>query len=60
MIDEEKRIFKAPSIGEEEVSEVVDILTSHWITTGPKVERFEEAFATLSSPPPTLSLLQRV
>jgi len=26
MIDEEKRIFKAPSIGEEDVSEVVDIL----------------------------------
>jgi dTDP-4-amino-4,6-dideoxygalactose transaminase len=34
-----------PSIGEEEVREVVDSLRSGWITTGPKVKRFEEDFA---------------
>lgn len=34
-----------PLIGEEEVNEVVDSLRSGWITTGPKVKRFEEAFA---------------
>src|SRR5580704_4854475 len=34
-----------PSIGEEEVSEVVDSLRGGWLTTGPKVKRFEEDFA---------------
>ncbi len=34
-----------PSIGEEEIAEVVDSLRSGWITTGPKTKRFEAAFA---------------
>lgn len=33
-----------PTIGEEEVQEVVDTLRSGWITTGPKVELFEKKF----------------
>jgi dTDP-4-amino-4,6-dideoxygalactose transaminase/nucleoside-diphosphate-sugar epimerase len=37
--------FSRPSIGKEEEDEVLDSLRSGWITTGPKVERFEEAFA---------------
>ncbi|MBA2352072.1 MAG: aminotransferase class I/II-fold pyridoxal phosphate-dependent enzyme, partial [Burkholderiales bacterium] len=37
--------FALPSIGEEEIAEVVDSLRSGWITTGPKVKRFEEEFA---------------
>ena len=37
--------FVSPSIGEEEESEVLDTLRSGWITTGPKVERFERRFA---------------
>jgi UDP-4-amino-4,6-dideoxy-N-acetyl-beta-L-altrosamine transaminase len=37
--------FSQPSIGEEEVSEVIDALRSGWITTGPKVKLFEEEFA---------------
>lgn len=32
-------------IGEEEIAEVVDTLRSDWITTGPKVQRFEQEFA---------------
>lgn len=36
--------FSAPTIDEAEISEVVDSLKSGWITTGPKVKRFEEAF----------------
>ncbi|HEY6873601.1 MAG TPA: DegT/DnrJ/EryC1/StrS aminotransferase family protein [Geobacteraceae bacterium] len=36
--------FSIPTIGEEEINEVVDSLRSGWITTGPKVKRFEEAF----------------
>jgi dTDP-4-amino-4,6-dideoxygalactose transaminase len=38
--------FSRPDIGEEEISEVVDSLRSGWITTGPKVKRFEEGFRT--------------
>jgi len=37
--------FALPSIGEEEIAEVTDSLRSGWITTGPKVKRFEEEFA---------------
>ena len=37
--------FSAPSIGEEEIVEVVDALKSGWITTGPRTQRFEEEFA---------------
>ena len=34
------------SIDEDDVSAVVDVLRSDWITTGPKVVEFEEAFAS--------------
>ncbi|MBI4874397.1 MAG: DegT/DnrJ/EryC1/StrS aminotransferase family protein [Acidobacteria bacterium] len=34
-----------PYIGEEEIQEVVDSLRSGWITSGPKVQRFEQDFA---------------
>jgi dTDP-4-amino-4,6-dideoxygalactose transaminase len=37
--------FALPSIGEEEIAEVVDSLRSGWVTTGPKVKRFEADFA---------------
>jgi len=37
--------FALPSIGEEEISEVVETLRSGWITTGPRAQRFEEEFA---------------
>jgi len=37
--------YALPSIGEEEICEVADSLRSGWITTGPKVKRFEEQFA---------------
>ncbi len=36
--------FSTPTIEDDEISEVVDSLKSGWITTGPKVKRFEEAF----------------
>jgi dTDP-4-amino-4,6-dideoxygalactose transaminase len=36
--------FALPSIGEEEIAEVVDTLRSGWVTTGPKVKRFESDF----------------
>jgi dTDP-4-amino-4,6-dideoxygalactose transaminase len=37
--------FHRPSIGEEEIAEVVDSLRSGWLTTGPKVDRFQRQFA---------------
>ena len=36
--------FGAPLIGESEIREVVDLMQSGWLGTGPKVARFEEAF----------------
>ncbi len=33
------------SIEEDDIQAVVDVLRSDWLTTGPKVEEFEEAFA---------------
>ena len=38
-------VFGAPSIGEEEIEEVVATLRSSWLGTGPRVARFEEEFA---------------
>src|SRR4051812_4482954 len=48
--------FSPPLIGEEEIAEVIDTLRSDWITTGPKVRRFEEDFAAAVGAPATLAL----
>jgi dTDP-4-amino-4,6-dideoxygalactose transaminase len=37
-----------PSIGEEEIQEVVDVLRSGWLTTGSRVQQFEAGFAAYS------------
>ena len=37
--------FSRPSIGEEEIADVVDCLRSGWITSGPRTARFEKEFA---------------
>jgi dTDP-4-amino-4,6-dideoxygalactose transaminase len=37
--------FAPPAIGLEEITEVVETLESGWLTTGPRVARFEAAFA---------------
>jgi dTDP-4-amino-4,6-dideoxygalactose transaminase len=34
-----------PSVGEEEIAEVVATIRAGWLTTGPKVKQFEEGFA---------------
>jgi perosamine synthetase len=36
--------FYLPSITEDEITEVIHTLKSGWLTTGPKVRQFEEAF----------------
>ena len=48
--------FSSPLIGEEEINEVVDTLRTGWITTGPKVKRFEEEFASYVGSPAALAL----
>ena len=48
--------FSPPSIGEEEIAEVVDTLRSDWITTGPKVKRFEQEFAAAVNAPAALAV----
>lgn len=37
--------FLRPHLGEKEIQEVVETLRSGWLTSGPKVKRFEEDFA---------------
>ncbi|MBU0495965.1 MAG: DegT/DnrJ/EryC1/StrS aminotransferase family protein [Chloroflexi bacterium] len=37
-------VFGTPTLGDEEIAEVVDTLRSGWIGMGPKVARFEEQF----------------
>lgn len=37
--------FNQPDIAEEEIDEVVDVLCSGWITTGPRTKEFERRFA---------------
>lgn len=39
--------FHTPDIGEEEVSEVVQVLRSGWLTTGNKAKQFENEFAVM-------------
>jgi dTDP-4-amino-4,6-dideoxygalactose transaminase len=48
--------FAPPSIGEEEIAEVVDTLRSGWITTGPKTKRFETEFAAYLGAPGALAV----
>jgi len=44
------------SIEEEDIAEVVNVLRSDWLTTGPQVERFEEAFADQIGPRRTVAV----
>ena len=48
--------FHKPYISEEEIAEVADSLRSGWITTGPKVKRFEEEFAAFVESPQALAV----
>ncbi len=37
--------FSAPDVSEEEINDVVNVMRSGWITTGPKTKEFEQAIA---------------
>ena len=49
-------LFNPPTIGEEEIQEVVDTLRSPWITTGPKTRKFEQDFSAYLGAPGALAL----
>ena len=48
--------FSRPSIGPEEIREVTECLASGWITTGPRVQRFEQALAEYFGAPHVLAV----
>ena len=48
--------FSPPLIGDDEIAEVLDTLRSDWITTGPKVKRFEQEFAAFIGAPAALAV----
>lgn len=48
--------FSRPSIGEDEIAEVVACLRSGWITTGPRTAQFERDFAAAVQAPHALAV----
>jgi dTDP-4-amino-4,6-dideoxygalactose transaminase len=48
--------FHRPSIGDEEINEVVDTLRSGWLTTGPRAARFESEFRQHAGTPHAIAL----
>ena len=48
--------FAKPWISEEAIAEVVDCLRSGWITTGPRVEKFEDMLRTYCGSPYALTM----
>ena len=48
--------FYRPDLGEPEIEEVVAALRSGWLTTGPRVKRFEEEFAAAVAAPHAVAM----
>ena len=48
--------FHKPSIGDEEIGEVVETLKSGWLTTGPRAARFEREFRQYVGAPHAVAL----
>jgi dTDP-4-amino-4,6-dideoxygalactose transaminase len=53
---ETKVPFYRPEISEPEIQEVVAALRSGWLTTGPRVKRFEESFAAAVGAPYSVAM----
>jgi dTDP-4-amino-4,6-dideoxygalactose transaminase len=56
MIRSEFLPFHTPDIGDEEIAAVVETLRSGWLTTGPRVHAFEEAFANYIGAPHAIAV----
>ncbi len=56
MTDESYIPFNLPSIGQEEIEEVVSTLKSGWLTTGPKTAQFERELAAYVQAPHALAV----
>jgi dTDP-4-amino-4,6-dideoxygalactose transaminase len=56
MTDENYIPFNLPSIGQEEIEEVVSTLKSGWLTTGPKTAQFERELAAYVQAPHALAV----
>lgn len=48
--------FYKPSIGEEEIREVVEVLRGGWLTTGPKARQFEAEFSRYLNQPHAIAV----
>src|SRR5229473_1204869 len=48
--------FAPPSVGQDEIDEVVETLRSNWLTTGPKTRRFERELAGHLGAPAALAV----
>ena len=48
--------FSRPTITEDAIAEVVECLRSGWITTGPRVQRFEQMLSEYFATPRVLSM----
>ena len=48
--------FAPPALGPDEIAEVVATLESGWLSTGPRVNRFEQAFARYVGAPHAIAL----
>ncbi len=48
--------YHRPSIGDEEIDEVVSTLKSGWLTTGPRTARFEKDFSAYTEVPHALAV----
>src|SRR4029450_3776051 len=48
--------FSVPSIGDEEITEVVSTLRSGWLTTGPRTAQFETELKTYVQAPHALGV----
>lgn len=48
--------FAPPAIGPDEIREVTETLESGWLSTGPRVRRFEEAFAAYTGAPHAIAV----
>jgi dTDP-4-amino-4,6-dideoxygalactose transaminase len=55
-MNDDRLPFSRPFLGDEEIEEAVAVLRSGWLTSGPRVQRFEREFAAYVGSPHAASL----